>query len=97
MNHAYGTVNALTRDNVLVYEAIYQPSYRHVARRLAGPSAPSSYTWSTEAAAIAALERAAERDGASITVQAGKYPRGTRRMGAVLVVAQPAQVSQVSL
>lgn len=82
---AWGTVNGLIRDGVLVFEAIYQPSYRHNARRLAGGASQSPEMWVTEAAAIAALERQAEQDGNAITIQAGKYPRGTRKMGQVLV------------
>jgi hypothetical protein len=88
VSRAYGVVNALVRDGILVYEAIYQPSYRHNARRLDsaldldGPCGGHHYP--TESAAALAIERAAERDGADVTVQAGSYPRGTRRRGEVI-------------
>jgi len=82
---AYGQINALMRDGRLVYEAMYQPSYRHTWRRLA-PSDRASH-WSTEDAAIIALERRAEEDGAGITIQAGTYPRGTRRTGDIIARA----------
>lgn len=75
---AHGTVNGLIREGALVFEAIYQESYRHNARRLSGNVGEH---WATEAQAISALTRQA---GGSITIQAGKYPPGTRRQGQIL-------------
>jgi len=83
---AHGTINALVREGRLVYEAIYHPSGRHHARRLDPPSAPDVCGWPDETAAISALERAAARDGARLTIQAGSCPRGTRKRGDVLEV-----------
>lgn len=79
---SYGTINVLERGGRQVFEAIYQPSYRHNARRL--DFSPDCVGWPTEASAIAALERQAERDGTSCAIQAGKYPRGTRTHGQVI-------------
>lgn len=93
MQRAYGTVNCLEREGTLKFEAIYQPSYRHSARRLPGTRAAQGLLWAhdTENAAICALARAAEVDGTSLTIQAGAYPRGTRRSGETI-----AQTNQVS-
>jgi hypothetical protein len=86
MQRAYGTVNCLEREDALVFEAIYQPSYRYAARRLPGTLAPQGLLWAheNEGEAIRALERAAEVDGTSLTIQAGTYPRGTRRRDEVI-------------
>lgn len=81
MNNAIGTVNMLIREGAAVYEALYQPSYRHTTRRLS--SLAESQMWPTEAAAIMAIERAADNDGASVMVSAGTYPRGTRKRGEI--------------
>jgi hypothetical protein len=75
-------VNVLVRCGRQVFEAIYEPSYRHSARRL--DCSVDCVGWPSEGDAITALERAARVDGCEITIQAGTYPRGTRRRGDVL-------------
>jgi len=85
MLRAYGQINALTRDGRLVFEAMYQPCYRSVWRRIACTDRCAH--WPTEDAAIAALEHRAEIDGTGITIQAGTYPRGTRRRGDIIARA----------
>lgn len=76
----------LIRDGLAVYEAIYQKSYRHAARRLAGTLATNGLSWSfrSETEAVDALERQADLDGVRIGIQAGSYHPGTRRLGDVI-------------
>lgn len=76
----------LIREDRPMFEAIYQQSYRHCARRMAGSLASEGHLWAfrSETEAVAALELTAERDGVRIGIQAGTYPRGTRKRGSTI-------------
>lgn len=76
MFNAYGAINALVRDGQLRFEATYQETYRHAWRRLGW--------YASEQAAIRALVEEATHDGRDIVIQAGEYPRGTRRRGSII-------------
>jgi hypothetical protein len=74
--NAYGTINVFSLSGNQAFEAIYQPSYRHNAQRLG--------SFDTEGGAILAIHRAADSDGTNVTIQAGKYPAGTRKRGEII-------------
>lgn len=83
---AHGTINMIVRGKEPYFEAVYEQSYRHSARRLAGSLASEGHLWlfRDEAEAVAALERQAAQDGVQIRIQAGAYPRGTRQRGDII-------------
>ncbi len=75
MRDAYAKINALVREGELRYEVLFQETYRHNFWRLGW--------FATEALAIQA---ASTRAGGPITIQAGTYPRGTRKPGDLIEV-----------
>ncbi len=82
MSGAIGWVNMIVRGGETTYEALYQPSYRHSARRV--PSSEPLNTWKTEQQAVEALKRVAASDGSEIIIRAGKYHYNTRKHGEVI-------------
>ena len=63
---ALGLVKQLIRDGKTVFEAVYQPSYRHTARRVCGPR---DLMWSSQNDAVRALKHTAHNDGVSIDIE----------------------------
>lgn len=82
---AYGRIDF---DGKRFY-AYYQPSYRHVWRKVASfeVGKDQNAVDRAERRAIAAIETEAEREGAPVTIETGNYPRGTRRPGSLIANA----------
>lgn len=76
MFNAYGAISARVVDGNLSFEATYQQTYRHAWLCLGW--------FASEQAAIRALVEEATHDGRDIVIQAGEYPRGTRRRGQII-------------
>jgi hypothetical protein len=84
---ALGTIHMVTNAYGTVFKAFYQPNYRYNAQRIASDRLDLGHDWPTESDAIAALEAKARNHGLRIGIQAGSYPRGTRRCGDSIATA----------